>query len=226
MSVLGSVARWVARHKWWIVGGAALVAAVILGPPVVMYVSTSGERFAAGDPRIPKRDVALVFGAGVQPDGNPTPYLKRRLDSAIDLYKSGTVKVLLLSGDNRTIHYNEPIAMQRYVVSQGVPEEDAVLDYAGFNTYDSCYRARAIFNVKRAIVVSQAYHLPRAVWTCGHVGVESIGVSAKPAGTGSKDYTINYLIREIGSSDKAMIQTIFKPKPTFLGKFEPIEGIE
>ena len=203
-----------------------MAVALVLAPPIVMYLSTSGERFASGDPRIPKRDVALVLGAGVLPDGNPTPYLQRRLNSAVELYKAGTVDVLLLSGDNSTIHYNEPVAMQRYVVAQGVPEEDTVLDYAGFNTYDSCYRARAIFGVEQAIIVSQAYHLPRAIWTCNHVGVQSVVVAAKPAGQGGRDYTLNYLIREIGSSDKAMLQSIFKPKPTVLGKFEPIEDKE
>lgn len=122
---------------------------MMLSPVVVMRAATNGERFAAGDYRdLPGGyDVAIVLGAGVLPSGEPTPYLQRRLDSAVDLYKAGIVKTLLLSGDNSASHYNEPVAMQRYVAEQGVPRTATVLDYAGFNTYDSCYRAEALFGV-------------------------------------------------------------------------------
>lgn len=219
-----SVWHWVVKLKWWLVGVAAVLLVAMFLPVIIIRIATNGERFAAGDPRIPGRDVAIVLGAGVLPSGEPTPYLQRRLDSAIDLYKAGTVKVLLLSADNSTSHYNEPIAMQRYVTERGVDKRDTVLDYAGFNTYDTCYRAKAIFGVTEAIVVSQAYHLPRAVWTCDRLGVKSVGVAATIAeGSSGSDYTINYLLREIASSDKAMLQTIFKPKPTALGDAEPIE---
>ena len=216
--------HWAIRRKWLLAGGVVVLVGLMLLPVVVIRLATNGERFAAGDSRIPERDVAIVLGAGVLPSGEPTPYLQRRLDSAIDLYKAGTVKVLLLSADNSTSHYNEPIAMQRYVTQRGVDKRDTVLDYAGFNTYDTCYRAKAIFGVTEAILVSQAYHLPRAIWTCDHLGVKSVGVAATIAeGSSGSDYTINYLLREIVSSDKAMLQTIFKPKPTALGDAEPIE---
>jgi vancomycin permeability regulator SanA len=113
--------------------------------------------------------------------------------------------------------------MQRYVVKRGVQKDDTVMDFAGFNTYDSCYRARAIFGVEQAIVVSQAYHLPRAVWTCDRLGITSIGVAAKVAeGANGRDYTFNYLLREVASSNKAMLQAMFKPKPAALGQPEPI----
>ena len=216
--------HWAIRRKWLLAGGVVVLVGLMLLPVVVIRLATNGERFAAGDSRIPERDVAIVLGAGVLPSGEPTPYLQRRLDSAIDLYKAGTVKVLLLSADNSTSHYNEPIAMQRYVTQRGVDKRDTVLDYVGFNTYDTCYRAKAIFGVTEAILVSQAYHLPRAIWTCDHLGVKSVGVAATIAeGSSGSDYTINYLLREIVSSDKAMLQTIFKPKPTALGDAEPIE---
>lgn len=216
--------QWAVSRKWWLAGGAAALLLVMLLPVLIIQIATNGERFAAGDSRIPERDVAIVLGAGVLPSGEPTPYLQRRLDSAIDLYKAGTVKVLLLSADNSTSHYNEPVAMQHYVTDRGVDKNDTVLDYAGFNTYDSCYRAKAIFGVKEAIIVSQAYHLPRAIWTCNHLGIKSVGVAATVAeGSNGSDYTINYLLREVASSDKAMLQTIFKPKPTALGDAEPIE---
>lgn len=206
--------RWIVWRKWWFVGGATVVFALLLLPVVVMRLASNGERFAAGDPRIPERDMAIVLGAGVLKSGEPTPYLQRRLDSAVDLYKSGKVEMLLLSGDNSASHYNEPEAMQRYVVAHGVDKDDTTIDFAGFNTYDSCYRAKAVFGVKEAIIVSQAYHLPRAIWTCNQLGIKSIGVAAKVAK--GRDYTVNYLLREVVSSDKAMVQTIFKPKPTVL----------
>ena len=223
-SIFMSFAGWVSRYRLWLVGLFALLVLLTLGPVAVMRIATNGERFAAGDTKnLPDYDVAIVFGAGVLLDGQPTPYLQRRLDSAIDLYRAGKVNVLLLSGDNSTAHHNEPIAMQRYVLAHGVEEGDTVLDYAGFNTYDSCYRAKAIFGVNEAILISQAYHLPRAIWTCSSLGVKSVGVAAKLAkDSNGRDYTTNYLLREIVSSDKAILQTIFKPKPTVLGAPEPI----
>lgn len=152
----------------------------------------------------------------MRPSGEPTPYLQRRLDSAVDLYRAGMVEVLLLSGDNSASHYNEPVAMQRYMAEQGVPKTATVLDYAGFNTYDSCYRAKAVFGIEQAIVVSQAYHLPRAVWTCIQLGIQTVGVAAKLATGADSDYTVNYLLREILSSEKAIFQAVFKPRPTVL----------
>ncbi len=220
---LASRWRWLLKRKWWVTGAVIILFVLMFWPVVLMQLTTNGDRLAAGDENVPKRDVAIVFGAGVLPDRKPTPYLQRRLDSAVDLYKAGKVNVLLLSGDNSTLHHNEPIVMQQYVVEHGVKQADTVLDYAGFNTYDTCYRAKAIFGVKEAILVSQAYHLPRAIWTCNHLGVKSVGYSAKLAGGSSgSDYTFNYLLREIASSDKAVFQVVFKLKPTVLGNPEPI----
>lgn len=222
-SVSVVVYRWLLKRKWWVIGGVLALSIFMIGPVIVMRLSTQGDRFAAGDfTRLPNYSVALVLGAGVLPDGQPTPYLQRRLDSAVELYKAGKVTTLLLSADNSSSHHNEPVAMQKYVVEQGVNKDDTVLDYAGFNTYDSCYRAKAIFGLKEAIVVTQAYHLPRAIWTCNHLGVKSVGVAARLAAGSSSDYTFNYLLREIASADKAVFQVIFKPKPTVLGNFEPI----
>ncbi len=214
-----------ARRKWWFVGGLVVALILIFTPVVVMNVATGSKRYAAGDMSVPQRSVALVFGAGIiMADGKPTPFLQRRLDSAIDLYKAGKVNVLLLSGDNSTIDHNEPFVMGEYAVSQGVHKDDVVMDFAGFSTYDTCYRAKAIFGVTEAILVTQAYHLPRAVWTCDSLGVKSVGVAAKSADdAGGSDHTVNYLLREVVSINKAMVQTLFKPRPIVLGEFEPID---
>jgi vancomycin permeability regulator SanA len=127
-----------------------------------------------------------------------------------------------MTGDNSTSHHNEPVAMKKYAEQLGVPATDITMDYAGFNTYDSCYRARAIFGVQEAILVTHGYHLPRAIMTCESLGVKSRGVAAENAGTAGRDFSVNYLVREVVSTDKAFWQIVFKPKPTALGDYEPI----
>jgi len=210
----------VRRRRKAIAGAAILLVAVVWGPVVYFNLSTRGVRYdLAKTPinSIPEKRVAIVFGAGVLPGGKPTPYLKWRITTAADLYKAGRVHKLLVTGDNGTKHYNEPVAMRKLAESLGVKPGDIVLDYAGFNTYDSCYRAHAIFGVKGAVLISQGYHLPRAVVTCDHLGVKSVGVDALHSG---RDFTVSYIVREWASTDKAVFQLIFKPKPTALGKPE------
>ncbi|NNG20621.1 DUF218 domain-containing protein [Naumannella sp. ID2617S] len=129
-----------------------------------------------GADKVPATPVALVLGAEIYPDGTPSPYLKGRLDLAKRLYQTGKVKAILVSGDNGELHYNEPDGMRNYLIRNGVPANRVVADYAGFDTYDSCVRARQIFGVSRLTVVTQGYHLPRAVATCRLVGVEAEGV--------------------------------------------------
>lgn len=126
----------------------------------------------------PPKRVAIVFGAGLWRDGTPTPVLRDRVAVAAELYFADKVEKLLMSGDNRVVDYNEPGAMQEYAVSLGVPAEDIVLDYAGWRTYDTCYRAGEIFGVEDSILVTQKFHLPRAVYTCNHLGISAIGVPA------------------------------------------------
>jgi SanA protein len=127
---------------------------------------------------VPARAVAIVFGAGLTADGRPMPALADRVWTATELYKAGKVRKLLMSGDNRYLNYNEPEAMRRYALAQGVPDEDIVLDYAGRRTYDTCYRAGYIFGVTDAILVTQAFHLDRALFTCDKLGIHAVGVAA------------------------------------------------
>lgn len=122
--------------------------------------------------------VAIVFGAGLHWDGSPTPVLRDRVKTAVQLYKDKKVEKLLFSGDNRFEDYNEPGAMFDYAMELGVPAEDIVLDYAGRRTYDTCYRAKAIFKLDQALVVTQKFHLPRAIFLCEQFGIESTGVEA------------------------------------------------
>jgi len=126
----------------------------------------------------PQKSVAIVFGAGLSRNGSPSPVLRDRISTAADLYFNQKVEKLLMSGDNRTLDYNEPGAMKAFAVELGVPEEDIILDYAGRRTYDTCYRAQHIFGVTDALVVTQNYHIPRALMTCRGLGINAIGVAA------------------------------------------------
>jgi vancomycin permeability regulator SanA len=127
---------------------------------------------------VPPRRGAIVFGAELWRDGSPTPILRDRVDAAADLYFSGKVEKLLLSGGNRFLDYNEPGAMRAYALSLGVPEDAIVLDYAGRRTYDTCYRAKAIFGLNEAILGTQKFHLPRALYTYNQLGLDSVGIAA------------------------------------------------
>jgi SanA protein len=127
---------------------------------------------------VPPDGVAIVFGAGLRRDGMPTAVLRDRVETAAQLYLDGKVKKLLMSGDNRFVDYNEPEAMRQYAINLGVPDEAMILDYAGRRTYDTCYRAQAIFGVGSAILVTQKFHMARALFTCNALGLEAVGVEA------------------------------------------------
>lgn len=128
--------------------------------------------------KAPARPVAIVFGAGVYPGGRLSPVLADRMRTAIALYEAGKVRKLLLSGDNRFIEYNEPAAMAAFARAQGLPETALAYDYAGRRTYDTCWRARYIFGQESVLLVSQGFHLPRAVYLCRQLGVNAVGVVA------------------------------------------------
>lgn len=137
-----------------LLGAGVLGSAAVLGANVWAARASAGHAYAAE--LAPQRPVALVLGAGLTPAGTPTPYLAYRLDVAKQLYDAGTVRVLLVSGDNRTHAYDEPTAMTDYLVAHGIPAERIVQDFAGRDTYDSCARARRIFGVEQLIVVTQS----------------------------------------------------------------------
>ena len=154
-----------------------LAFAVLFGLPRLFTEIYSTGKIKTAE-TVEKSRVAIVFGAGLQRDGTPSPVLKDRVAAAVQLYFDGKVDKLLMSGDNRFVDYNEPGAMKAYAISLGVPEDDIVLDYAGRRTYDTCYRASHIFGVTDAILVTQRYHLPRALFTCNGLGLKAVGVPA------------------------------------------------
>ena len=165
--------------------------------------------------------VGIVFGAGLQRDGSPSPVLQDRVASAVQLYQAGKVEKLLMSGDNRFIDYNEPGAMQAYAIEMGVPEEDIVLDYAGRRTYDTCYRALHIFGVKEAILVTQRYHLPRALFTCNGVGMQATGIAADTQYYRKLSRSIWYT-RELGATLVSLWDVWFQHPLPVMGDPEPI----
>jgi len=160
---------------------------------------------------VPIRPAAIVFGAGYWPSGRLSNILMDRMDTAIALYEGGKVHKLLLTGDNRVVDYNEPQRMAEYALARGIPPEDLVLDYAGRRTYDSCYRARAIFGLGEAVLVSQAYHLPRALFTCSRLGLDVVGIGAD-----RRQYVYQrwYRLRELLALARAWLDvTVLKPLP-------------
>ncbi len=176
---------------------------------------------------VPEKPVAIVFGAQVYDNGNLSAMLEDRVRMSVDLYKAGKVKALLMTGDNHVDTYNEPEAMRRYAVSQGVPYNAIVLDYAGFRTYDSCYRARDIFKVDKAILVTQAFHLDRALLTCNELGIESVGIAAdveRPEGYAS-DLLLRDTVREFPSTALIVFDLRRGKKPYFLGDPLPISAV-
>ena len=128
--------------------------------------------------KVPPKKVAIVLGAKVYPSGALSSVLKGRVDAAIELYAAGKVKKLLMTGDNGTRRYDEVTAMKRYALEHGVPDADIVRDYAGFRTFDSCYRARHIFGVTNAVIVTQDFHMPRSLYLARTCGIDAVGYIA------------------------------------------------
>ncbi len=167
--------------------------------------------------------IAIVFGAGLTRSGGPTPVLYDRVATAADLYQRGLIDKLLLTGDNRFESYNEPEAMRQTALKLGIPDSALVLDYAGRRTYDSCFRARSIFGVDRAILVTQAFHLDRALYLCAAFGIDSIGVAADRREYAASSETW-WSIREAAATVAAWLDVnVLKPTPV-LGEKLPIGG--
>jgi vancomycin permeability regulator SanA len=199
----------------------AAVLVLLLAPLVVIHLDTMGDLSDSPSAVHRHHQVALVPGAGLTADGKVTWFLRDRLDDAIALYRQGKVDGLLLSGDNHLRTHDEPGAMRAYALSQGVPAAAITLDYAGFDTYDSCYRARHIFGVRSAEVVTQRYHLPRAVYLCRAVGIEADGLGARDWGRVPTAKMIHYQAREVLADVKAMWDAdVSTPKSTYLGRHE------
>lgn len=171
---------------------------------------------------VKERPTAIVFGAAVNPNTQlPSDILQDRIITAVDLYNKGKVEKLLMSGDNRVTHYNEPIVMKRFGEILSVDEDDLIMDFAGRRTYDTCYRAKEIFGLNKVILVTQEYHLYRALYTCQALGLDVIGVSASRQEYKDQSF---YNLREIPATLLAFLEVhITRPKPILGEKIEVFE---
>ncbi|GAA2398093.1 ElyC/SanA/YdcF family protein [Actinomadura vinacea] len=193
-----------------------LVAYAVAAPLGWAYADTSRYRRSVED--VPQTPVALVLGAGIR-GGKPSTFLVRRLDLAMDLYRRGKVKVILVSGDNRSRQYDEPTVMRDHLMAGGVPQGKIVRDFAGLDTWDSCTRARRIFGVRRLTVVTQGFHLPRAVALCRAAGLDAWGVGDASPTRMIATY-VGYS-REPLAMLKATTSLTTRPDPALLGRTEP-----
>ena len=166
-------------------------------------------------------DAAIILGCGVRVDGTPSHMLEDRLKTGIELYKKGIVPKLIMSGDHGRANYDEVNTMKNYAMENGVPSEDVFMDHAGFSTYDSMYRARDIFEVNNAVIVTQNFHLNRALYIASALGINAKGVSASLRQYRGERYVI---LREMLARDKDFVKCIIKPQPTVLGEAIPVSG--
>lgn len=191
----------------------ALGAVGTLAGKLWVDAQTNSLIYAHDDAALPARHVALVFGAGINRAGQPSPILYDRVATAADLYTNNKVDKLLMTGDNSSVTHNEVEAMRKAAIELGVKDEDIVLDYAGFSTWDSCYRAHEVFGLVEATLVTQRFHLPRAVYTCNQLGVNSVGVAAD-----RQPYPTTYNeLRELPALAATFWSVLRGHQPKFLG---------
>lgn len=204
-----------------LISAAVLLLAVIFVPNFIVVSKAKNDIISLEEAEsLADTYCAVILGAGVR-NGKPTPMLKDRLLTGIELYKSGAVKKLIMSGDHGSEDYDEVNIMKSFAVDNGVPDEDIFMDHAGFSTYETVYRAKEIFEADNIIIVSQEYHLYRALYIAEKLDVKAVGVSADLRtyrGQKMRD------LREILARDKDFFNCIIKPEPTYLGEKIPVSG--
>ena len=186
-----------------------------------MHAVESGRIRSAEEAAGLDADCILVLGAGVYADGSLSPMLNDRLSRGVELYQNGAAPKLLMSGDHGTAEYDEVNAMKQFALDHGVRSEDVFMDHAGFSTYESIYRAQAIFGAKRVVIVTQRYHLYRALYLARRMGLEAYGVASDLRAYSGQPY---YSAREILAQSKDFLKALFHPEPTYLGETIPISG--
>jgi vancomycin permeability regulator SanA len=212
-------ARW-ARSSIVIGFGAS---SFVLTVPQLWAAHAARGRVVEQADAVPARPVALVLGAGLEADGSPTPMLADRVLGAVALYRSGMVVHLLLSGDNSRPDHDEPTSMRRLALDAGVPADAITLDHAGFSTGDSCIRAKQIFGVGAAVVVTQDFHARRAVATCRAAGVDAVAFAQSSSGYRASEVRA-LKTRERAAVVKAWWDGLVGTRPTFLGEYVGLPG--
>lgn len=198
-----------------------IIAIIILGINLYVRLSTRKQILKGNDyTNLSNIDCIIILGAGIWGD-KPSHMLEDRLLEGINLYKNNVSTKIIMSGDHGSTDYDEVNIMKNYAIDKGVPSTDVFMDHAGFSTYESIYRAKNIFEAKKVIIVTQKYHLYRALYIANQLGLEAYGVGADPRKYVGATYRE---IREILARDKDFFQCIFKPKPTYLGDAIPVSG--
>jgi SanA protein len=202
----------------WGVYALAFAVFLIVAVNATIYVSSRSYIYeSAAD--APHAQAVLIPGAPIYASGVLTPIFTDRVERAWELYQAGKVSKILVSGDNGTANHNEVNPVRNYLVAKGIPEKDIFLDHAGFDTYSSMYRARDIFGVTSLLIVSQSFHLPRAVFIARELGIEAYGVNSDAGHILFQNY-----LREVFANEKAVFELLFEAKPKYLGEKIPIEG--
>jgi SanA protein len=214
----GRVVMW----RWLMVVLAIPCAATLIGLIGwrLWLVARYSTRIHTSVETVPPHHVAIVLGAGVRGE-RPTAVLARRIEAAARLYQAGRVAKILMTGDGGDEFYDEPAAMQSYAIQLGVPEDDIVLDNDGRRTYDSCYRARAVFDVEEAVIVTQPFHLPRSLYLCETLGIRATGLAADQSRF-SLRLRLIWELREAVASAAAWWDTHIAPPMPTPGELTPI----
>ena len=197
------------------------IAVIVLGINLYVRLSTKSQIIKENEySNLSDVDCIIILGAGIWGD-KPSPMLEDRLLEGIKLYQNGVSDKIIMSGDHGRKEYDEVNIMKEYAIEKGIPSENIFMDHAGFSTYESIYRARDIFQAKKVVIVTQKYHLYRALYIANRLGLEAYGVGADP-----RQYVgaFNREVREILARDKDFIKCIFKPEPTYLGDMIPVSG--
>ncbi|MBQ7104595.1 MAG: YdcF family protein [Bacilli bacterium] len=201
-----------------------LISIMVLGPKFIndyVIISTKDKIISEKDyDKLTDIDCILILGAGAW-GNSPSPLLGDRLDKGIELYQLGISEKILMSGDHGQIEYDEVNVMKDYALEKNIPSNDIFMDHAGFSTYESMYRAKAIFKAKKIVIVTQEYHLYRSIYIAEKLGLEAYGIAAEEMNYPGQYYRD---IREVLARNKDFVKVIIKPKPTYLGEEIPISG--
>ena len=199
----------------------SVIVIIVLAINLYVRISTSKQIIEENNYKeVSNVDCIIILGAGIWGD-KPSPMLEDRLLEGIKLYQNNVSDKIIMSGDHGKKDYDEVNIMKKYAIEKGVPSENIFMDHAGFSTYESIYRAKDIFEAKKIVIVTQRYHLYRALYIANQLGIEAYGVGADPRQYVGAAYRE---IREILARDKDFIKCIFKPEPTYLGDTIPVSG--
>lgn len=200
-----------------------IITLIILIVSIIVRVKSYGDKYILDLNDLPKNNNAIiVLGAGVRSDGTPSDILADRLESSVEAYNSGLGNTFVLSGDHAREDYNEVGAMKRYILKSDIDEKVIFMDHAGFSTYDTMYRAKEIFKVDKAIIVTNEYHLPRALYIARKMGIDAYGLKSD-----KREYQLmdSYKKRELLAQLKDFVYVnILKPEPKFLGEAIPVSS--